>query len=102
MTTRSPRLQSGCTRPNAPNESPFQNGPIRTLADLEEITGAWVHWDSTSRLEHRQQQPHGAATHTNPLCAKPGILNPKRGRCHETFSALYPAPQPATIPVRGR
>src|ERR1700746_76098 len=79
MTTRSPRLSSGCTRPNAPDESPFQNGPIRTLADLEEITSSWVHWDNTSRLEHRQQQPHGAATHTNPVCAKPGMLHPKRG-----------------------
>jgi putative transposase len=35
-----------------PDESPFRNGPIRTLADLEEITSAWVHWDNTSRLEH--------------------------------------------------
>ena len=23
--------------------SPFRNGPIRTLADLEEITSAWAH-----------------------------------------------------------
>ena len=27
--------------------------PVRTLADLEEITSAWVHWYNTSRLMHR-------------------------------------------------
>jgi putative transposase len=33
--------------------SPFRNGPIRTLADLEEITSAWVHWYNNERLMHR-------------------------------------------------
>ncbi len=33
--------------------SPFRNGPLSTLADLEEITSAWVHWYNTSRLMHR-------------------------------------------------
>lgn len=33
--------------------SPFQRGPIATLADLEEITSAWVHWYNTTRLMHR-------------------------------------------------
>jgi putative transposase len=33
--------------------SPFRNGPVRTLGDLEEITSAWVHWYNTSRLMHR-------------------------------------------------
>jgi putative transposase len=33
--------------------SPFRHGPIRTLADLEDITSAWVHWYNTSRLMHR-------------------------------------------------
>lgn len=33
--------------------SPFRTGPIRTLADLEAITAAWVHWYNTSRLMHR-------------------------------------------------
>ena len=28
-------------------------GPIRSLADLEEITSAWVHWYNTGRLMHR-------------------------------------------------
>lgn len=33
--------------------SPFRTSPIRTLADLENITSAWVHWYNTSRLMHR-------------------------------------------------
>ena len=32
---------------------PFRRGPIHTLADLEEITSAWVHWYNTRRLMHR-------------------------------------------------
>lgn len=38
-----------CTR----SGSPFRNGPIRTLAGLEEATSAWVHWYNTERLMHR-------------------------------------------------
>jgi len=38
-----------CTRAG----SPFRTGPIRSLADLEEITSAWVHWYNTARLMHR-------------------------------------------------
>ena len=38
-----------CTRAG----SPFRAGPVRTLADLEEITSAWVHWYNASRLMHR-------------------------------------------------
>lgn len=33
--------------------SPFRAGPLETLADVEEITSAWVHWYNTSRLMHR-------------------------------------------------
>jgi putative transposase len=33
--------------------SPFRTGPIVTLADLEQITSAWVHWYNTARLMHR-------------------------------------------------
>lgn len=33
--------------------SPFRSGPLRRLADLEDITSAWVHWYNTSRLMHR-------------------------------------------------
>jgi putative transposase len=38
-----------CTR----GDSPFRTGPLRTLADLDDITSAWVHWYNTSRLMHR-------------------------------------------------
>ena len=38
-----------CTRAG----SPFRAGPIGSLADLEEITSAWVHWYNTARLMHR-------------------------------------------------
>ena len=31
----------------------FRVGPITTLADLEAITSAWVHWYNTARLMHR-------------------------------------------------
>jgi putative transposase len=30
--------------------SPFRNGPLETLADVEKITSAWVWWYNTSRL----------------------------------------------------
>jgi putative transposase len=33
--------------------SPFRRGPITSLAELEEITSAWVHWYNTARLMHR-------------------------------------------------
>ena len=38
-----------CVRPG----SPFRNGPVRTLAGLEEITSAWVAWYNDERLMHR-------------------------------------------------
>jgi putative transposase len=33
--------------------SPFRDGPLRTLADVEKITSQWVHWYNTERLMHR-------------------------------------------------
>jgi putative transposase len=33
--------------------SPFRSGPIRTLADLENITSVWVSWYNEHRLMHR-------------------------------------------------
>ncbi len=33
--------------------SPFRTGPIDTLADLENMTSAWVSWYNESRLMHR-------------------------------------------------
>ena len=35
------------------DDSPFRRGQIATLADLDGITSAWVHWYNTSRLMHR-------------------------------------------------
>lgn len=34
-------------------ESPFRSRPIRSLADLEHITSAWVSWYNSTRLMHR-------------------------------------------------
>jgi putative transposase len=34
-------------------DSPFRNGPLETVADVEKITSAWVHWYNTARLMHR-------------------------------------------------
>jgi transposase InsO family protein len=33
--------------------SPFRTGPLATVADVEVITSAWVHWYNTARLMHR-------------------------------------------------
>jgi transposase InsO family protein len=33
--------------------SPFRTGPITVLADIEEITSAWVAWYNHDRLMHR-------------------------------------------------
>jgi putative transposase len=41
--------KSECAR----DGSPFRDGPIATLAGLEKITAAWVHWYNTERLMHR-------------------------------------------------
>jgi len=34
-------------------DSPFRDGPIQTLADLEELTSSWVDWYNNARLMHR-------------------------------------------------
>ncbi len=34
-------------------DSPFRDGPLLTLSELEQITSEWVHWYNTSRLMHR-------------------------------------------------
>ena len=39
-----------CIRAGFPFAGP---APVRTLADLEEITSAWVHWFNAARLMHR-------------------------------------------------
>lgn len=38
-----------CTRAG----SPFRNGPLNHLSDLEEATAAWVDWYNNRRLMHR-------------------------------------------------
>jgi transposase InsO family protein len=38
-----------CTR----DDSPFRDGPLETVADVEQITSEWVHWYNTARLMHR-------------------------------------------------
>jgi putative transposase len=35
------------------DDSPFRDGPLETVADVEKITSEWVHWYNTSRLMHR-------------------------------------------------
>jgi len=41
--------KSECAR----DGSPFRDGPLATLGDVEKITSAWVHWYSNDRLMHR-------------------------------------------------
>jgi len=40
-----------CIQPGQPS-SPFHTG-LRTIADVEAATAAWIHWYNTSRLMHR-------------------------------------------------
>jgi putative transposase len=60
-----------CIRPG----SPFRTGPLRTLADVENITSAWVHWYNTRRLMHRvgRRPPAEAeAAYHQQAAAQPG------------------------------
>jgi putative transposase len=41
--------KSECAR----DGSPFRDGPLRSLGDVEKITAAWVHWYNAGRLMHR-------------------------------------------------
>jgi putative transposase len=41
--------KSECAR----DGSPFRDGPLKTLADVEKITSGWVHWYNNDRLMHR-------------------------------------------------
>jgi putative transposase len=34
-------------------DSPFRNGPLADLSDVEQITADWVHWYNDERLMHR-------------------------------------------------
>ncbi len=77
-------VQAGCVR----QRTPFRRGPLATLADLEEVTSAWVHWHNNQRLIHRigrvpsTEADHYATTDTadrpdtqTEVCIKPGTLH---------------------------
>jgi putative transposase len=53
--------------------SPFRTGPIATLADLEEITSAWVHWYNTARLMHRLGRRPPAETEADYWASQPSL-----------------------------
>ena len=72
--------------------SPFRNGPIRTLADLDDITSAWVAWFGYARTglctawaASHQQKPRPSTTLDcrpgstpvthNKVCKKPGTIH---------------------------
>lgn len=46
-------------------DSPFRTGPLQRLADLEEVTAAWVHWFNNHRLMHRLGRIPPAEYETN-------------------------------------
>ena len=53
-------------------DSPFRDGPIRTLADLEKITSAWVAWYNNSRLMHRLGRRPPAEAEAGYYAGSPG------------------------------
>ncbi len=67
--------------------SPFRNGPLRTLAGLEDATFAWAYWYNTSRLMHRLgRRPTGRS--------RGRVLRPTTGRAahrsHVTRCGMKP------------
>ena len=53
-TTRCARRTIGLYKTECVRDgSPFRAGPIRTLADLDDLTYAWVAWCNQRRLMHR-------------------------------------------------
>jgi putative transposase len=63
-----------CTREG----SPFRNGPITTLADLEEATSAWVHWYNNHRLMHRLGRKPPAEAEADHYARAEAITDPGR------------------------
>jgi putative transposase len=51
--------------------SPFRNGPLTSLADVENITSAWVHWYNTARLMHRLDRRPPAEVETEYYAQQP-------------------------------
>ncbi len=64
-------------------DSPFRNGPIRTLADLENITSAWVRGTTpagscTASADAHRQKPKPSTTlisgsGSTPITRNPGV-----------------------------
>ena len=51
MTTPSQNRPSGCSGNEAiRDDSPFRDGPLRQLSDVEWVTFAWVDWYNERRL----------------------------------------------------
>jgi putative transposase len=74
--------------------SPFRTGPLRTLADLEDVTSAWVPWYNASRLMHRwavshRQKPKPRTT-----------LNNRSGTTPITRNEVYMKTRDASITCR--
>jgi len=65
--------------------SPFRNGPLRTLADLEEVTSIWVHWYNNERLMHAWDAGH------------PPKLKPGTGRGRNTWLDVDPRGGPPSV-----
>ena len=90
--------------------SPFRTGPISTLADLEDITSAWVAWYNERRLMHRLAAarprrprpsttldctPESTPVTRNEVCMKPGMLQvgpnrPRRSPAVERGHPVWP------------
>ena len=49
-TTPPPRLSSAVQNEAVATGSPFRTGPLRHLADVEELTMNYVHWYNNNRL----------------------------------------------------
>jgi transposase InsO family protein len=64
--------------------SPFRTGSIRTLADLEDMTSAWVSWYNTARLMHRLGPHPTGGSRGRVLRSNPGR---KAHRSHVTMCA---------------
>jgi Integrase core domain len=66
--------------------SPFRTGPIRTLADLEDITSTWVCWYNASRLMHRlgRRPPTEAEANYYARVHQVALTRELLGRCKST------------------
>ena len=53
--------------------SRFRSGPLRTLADLEHITSAWVSWYNETRLMHHLGRRPPAEVETAYYARSPGV-----------------------------